>query len=157
MITGISCPFMCAGATHADKGAYRLIEDFDDDGDGVLSKNEFVNFMASMQRDAGDFYIFLFWHHAFILHSKKWVIVMSHRLLPDSAEDAVRSFSIMVEDNRHCSGKVDMNSVVHILRSVGEPLSDQECRHLVDDAKPDIDHEGKLNYSDFIHRLLKQI
>lgn len=77
--------------------------------------------------------------------------------MADSAEDAVRSFSIMVEDSRNSSGKVDMDSVVHILQSVGEPLSDQECRHLVDDAKPDIDHEGKLNYRDFIHRLLKQI
>merc|ERR1719181_142577 len=111
----------------ADKGAYRLIEDFDDDGDGVLNKNEFVNFMASLQRDA------------------------------DSAEDAVRSFSIMVEDSRRSSGKVDMDTVVHILRSVGEPLSEQECRHLIEDAKPDIDPEGKLNYTDFIHRLLKQI
>ena len=40
--------------TFAGEGAYRLIEDFDDDGDGVLNKNEFVNFMASLQRDAGN-------------------------------------------------------------------------------------------------------
>lgn len=44
---------MCWGNVYTDKGAYRLIEDFDDDGDGVLNKNEFVNFMASLQRDAG--------------------------------------------------------------------------------------------------------
>ena len=84
-------------------------------------------------------------------------LIPSITTLADSAEDAVRSFSVMVEDNRRSSGKVDMDTVVHILRGVGEPLSDQECRHLVEDAKPDIDHDGKLDYSKFIHRLLKQI
>ena len=142
--------------TFAGEGAYRLIEDFDDDGDGVLNKNEFVNFMASLQRDAGnDVYLSLQ-----VLQRHKCVVVWSHpslKTIVDSAEDAVRSFSVMVEDNRRSSGKVDMDTVVHILRSVGEPLSDQECRHLVEDAKPDIDHDGKLDYSKFIHRLLKQI
>ena len=44
--------------TNSGEGAYRLIEDFDDDGDGVLNKNEFVNFMASLQRDAGTVIMF---------------------------------------------------------------------------------------------------
>ena len=90
-------------------------------------------------------------------HTNIFASAVLHTSVPDSAEDAVRSFSIMVEDDRRCNGKVDMDAVVHVLRSVGEPLSEEECRHLVEDAQPDVDKEGKLNYSGFIHRLLKQI
>ena len=77
-------------------------------------------------------------------------IMKRHWREPESVEDLTEAFQL-IDVNK--DGSVDVKELTNFLTSFGEALSEQEVKAVV--SVYDMDGDGKLNYKEFIGKLLR--
>lgn len=83
---------------------------------------------------------------------KEFLNMMAHRLKEASSEEELKeAFRVFDKDQNGFISAAELN---HVMKNIGEKLTDDEVNEMVHEA--DTDGDGQINYQEFIKIMMKK-
>jgi Ca2+-binding EF-hand superfamily protein len=128
---------------------------FDENNDGFITPEELGAVMRALgqnptQHDIDDWMRRMDPQHTGLISFEGFLTLIGrhiHETNPqDEITDAFRVF------DREGKGKITIVEFTHILKDLGDPLSDKAINEMVHEAQPS--KNGEIDYVEFVHRML---
>ena len=137
------------------KEAKEAFDVFDKDKDGQISPAEFTTVMRSLgqnpsKKEVDDLIASLDKDKDGTINFDEFLQLWSEQLNDGMQEDdIVEAFSVFDKDHTE---KILATELVHVLKSIGDPMSQEDIDDLIAAAQPDKD--GYISYVDFVKRIM---
>ena len=80
----------------------------------------------------------------------EFLFMMSRQMREgDTEEEIIDAFRVFDKDG---DGKITAAELTHIMKNLGEPLSQEECDEMI--AQTDTNKDGIIDYAEFVHLML---
>ncbi|SCU95768.1 LAMI_0F03708g1_1 [Lachancea mirantina] len=100
-----------------------------------LSKTELLDLIDKYDRDGRR-----------LMHYDDFFLIMGERILNrDPLDEIRRAFKLFDDDN---TGKISLKNLRRVAKELGENLTDEELRAMIDEF--DLDNDGEINEREFI-------
>ena len=137
------------------KEAKEAFDVFDKDKDGLITPAEFSTVMRSLgqnpsKKEVDDLIASLDKDKNGALNFEEFLQLWAEQLNDGMSEDdIVEAFSVFDKDHTE---KILATELVHVLKSIGDPMSQEDIDDLIAAAQPDKD--GYISYVDFVKRIM---
>ena len=139
----------------AKKEAKDAFDVFDKDKDGQISPLEFATVMRSLgqnpsKKEIDDLIQSLDKDKNGTINFDEFLQLWAEQLNDGMSEDdIVEAFSVFDKDHTE---KILATELVHVLKSIGDPMTQEDIDNLINAAQPDKD--GYISYVDFVKRIM---
>ena len=128
---------------------------FDKDGDGRIAAKELGTVMRSLGQNLSEAEIQDMMNEVDIggngtIEFDEFLYMMSRQLHEgDTEEEIIDAFRVFDKDG---DGKISVEELTHIMKNLGEPLTQEEIDEMI--AQADTNKDGIIDYAEFVHMML---
>lgn len=128
---------------------------FDRDGDGHIDKKELATVLRSLGQNPSSYEIDQIMNEVDTsgngtIEFEEFLDIIDKQIhqgdIEDEVLDAFRAF------DKDQDGKIAASELAHILKNIGEPLSQEEVDEMI--AQADIHKDGVIDYVEYVHLML---